>query len=141
MPVVTIPDCPCCSPVDVDSGAYSSGSAATGVGVPCCGRLLPEILYLTLSGGGGTFELIYNPSNQTWESGVVTVSGCGRVQFAWSCEFTVPGFQARIDCSFITDAETVFFDCGPPLVYTANITFTGMTCGCNGTTKTITITE
>lgn len=136
MPVVTIPDCPCCSPVD--SGAYSSGSAATGV--PCCGRLLPEILYLTLSGGGGTFELIYNPSNQTWESGTVTVSGCGTVRFGWGCE-TGLGFQTPADCGFITDSETVVFDCGPPLVYTASIVFTGMTCGCNGTPKTVTITE
>lgn len=123
-----------------------SSSSSSGVYVPCCARVMPDVLYLTISGKGTwPMPLAEAGADQTcWATGPIDVPDCGTVDLALCCVHADGsweiGNEPGADCVLAFDIFPTV-ECGPPLVYTRGATFPNFPpCVCADTVA-ITITE
>lgn len=116
----------------------------------CCDTDVPASLFLTISDGGGSYPMEWDGATY-WDTGYIEVPGCGTARFRMDC-FDIAGtkywrlgpeLSASVDCA--DDASTLTVaSCAGGLTSTSfTITFTdgsGTSCGCVGSTRTITVT-
>lgn len=120
-------------------------TGATAVTVACCPDPIPIDLTLTISGGGGSFPMTWSVANSRWETGSITVAGCGTINVTLRCTGT--------DASGLTIASDVGSNCNlsfsnvtrscDPFQVQADGLFQSPgfpTCSCVGTTRVFTIT-
>lgn len=114
------------------------------VTVTCCPSPVPSVLYLTVSGGNGTFTVTHNSGN--WDTGEVELTGGGSINFRMYCfgpnvnGWTVnPGGGGSQPSDYAMNSITyVTRTCSPfSVVYTATLSGTGPL---NGSTLTFTVT-
>lgn len=136
-----------CTDVCSGDGTYATlvacQNACEVVTVACCANAIPKRLVLTVSGVAGTFPMIWNATDSQWESGLITISGCGTVNVAVACSGTdVNGleFQSGVgaDCLLAFNALGYTRACSPFSVSTTG-TFSGGSCLCTDT-RTFTVT-
>lgn len=52
--------------------------------VPCCPDPVPYALFLTISDGGGSFPIV-NDGSGNWDTGDITIPGCGTISVRLYC--------------------------------------------------------
>ncbi len=125
------------------SGSGSGSGSAGQVAVPCCVNTIPATLTLTISGGGGSFPMLWDGLG--WSTGLVAVSGCGTIDLRLSCVGSSPGgltfgnTSGSQTCLVAFDAESYSQKCSS-LVVSTNGTFTGVSCVC-GVTRVFTVVQ
>lgn len=113
-------------------------NATNTVSVPCCANAISQNLNLNVS-TVGDFPMTWNEANNQWETGLITLTGCGTVSLALSpCgdldtnNFvlgTVLGSGA--DCEVAFDALTKVVACSP-FSYVQDGGLSGAGCTCAG---------
>lgn len=125
-----------------------------GVALACCDNPVPNTLYVTVSGGGGSHTLTWDAGLLLWDSGWVAVTGCDNMRFMLWCDagtWTLQGASAPNKfggeyCYFLAvPVDTVNGCVGADLtslVFTAEVDASPVTntCACDGVTKTFTVT-
>ncbi len=106
--------------------------------VPCCPNDIPEVLSLTVSGGGGSYPATWDGT--AWDTGLITIPGCGTARLRLSCEGTsagdfVVGNIGTAQCVFSTGIGGTTVTCNP---FSAQFvgTFSGIGCSCGSKTLT-----
>jgi len=143
-------------------GSLAECSAACTTGDPtvstsCCANLLPELLYLTVSGGGGSYPMTYQDlslisgAGWGWSTGAIVVPGCGTICPYLKCEsgaWYYGNIPQVVDPSCtMTSSNGTLVSCGDaaldvPFRYSWDVSFSELVnCGCIGTTKTFTVTQ
>ncbi len=106
--------------------------------VPCCPNAIPETLSLTVSDGGGSYPATWDGT--AWDTGLITIPGCGTARLRLSCEGTsagdfVVGNIGTAQCVFSTGIGGTTVTCNP---FSAQFvgTFSGIGCSCGSKTLT-----
>lgn len=108
------------------------------VTVPCCPNAIPQVLSVTVSGGGGSYPATWDGT--AWDTGVITIPGCGTARLRLSCSGTSPsgfivGTAGSVQCVFATGIGGTTVTCNP---FSAQFvgTFSGIGCTCGSKTLT-----
>ncbi len=141
-----------------ECSAACAGEDEPSIATTCCtDNLLPSILYLTISGGGGSYPMTYQSLpglGNGWSTGDINVPGCGWLNFhllcdggVWSYGSYSGGFGGSGNWSCgTTHTDGVLVACNPyvkvlPTLYTWSVTLSEFSgCGCIGDTRTLTVT-
>jgi hypothetical protein len=88
------------------SGIPAMTQALPGIQTACCAPLIPSVLTLTVSGGGGSSNVTYSEFTQTWtdESGSAYILSC--VGAAWNLR--VEGGPAALSSAVCSPLQLVF---------------------------------
>lgn len=99
-----------------------------GVEVDCCpGVTIPQVLYVTISGGGGSWPASWDGSQ--WDTGIIDVPGCGTMRLQLACsggEWGMSGTFDGLDCSVSVAFGGITETCEP-----FEIVVDGVVSGCD----------